>query len=431
MAITVSVLVGIGVLFGTIGSASAEPSAGDWQKLRNCESGGNYAINTGNGYYGAYQFDLGTWRSVGGSGLPSDASPATQDALAYKLWQQRGWSPWACASIVGLPAGGSGGPAPVRGVTRAAAAERTTGHYDSVKVSGDGAHLTVTGWAADLSASSRTVSVRITVDGVAGVYKATVARSDVNQAKKITGNHGFVVSIPAVAGDHRVCVTALGKTAAHNASLACHTARVPGMIRASNAVTRSSHGRVVVSGWAYDNTSAGRSLNMVVTVDNKKTIKVAATRSSGDLWAALRVPGHHRYATSVWLGVGKHSVCASAIGVRGNTKFLGCSTVNVASPRGYIQTASGSAGKVKVSGWGFDPNQSSTSVRMQVVVNGTVHTIAANQSRSDVDRAFGITGKHGYSATFAARKGFNRVCVYTMGTLGIAKSVAGCRNVTA
>jgi len=48
-------------------------------KLRQCESGGNYADNTGNGYYGAYQFSLGTWQRLGLSGLPSSAPPAVQD----------------------------------------------------------------------------------------------------------------------------------------------------------------------------------------------------------------------------------------------------------------------------------------------------------------------------------------------------------------
>ena len=48
-------------------------------KLRGCESGGNYADNTGNGYYGAYQFSLGTWQRLGLSGLPSDAAPSVQD----------------------------------------------------------------------------------------------------------------------------------------------------------------------------------------------------------------------------------------------------------------------------------------------------------------------------------------------------------------
>lgn len=84
------------------GSASADPSASSWSALRQCESTNNYAINTGNGYYGAYQFDQSTWRSVGGSGSPSNASPAEQDYRALYLYRMRGWGPWACASIAGL-----------------------------------------------------------------------------------------------------------------------------------------------------------------------------------------------------------------------------------------------------------------------------------------------------------------------------------------
>ena len=48
-------------------------------KLRQCESGGNYQEDTGNGYYGAYQFSLGTWQRLGLSGLPSNAPPSVQD----------------------------------------------------------------------------------------------------------------------------------------------------------------------------------------------------------------------------------------------------------------------------------------------------------------------------------------------------------------
>lgn len=70
------------------------------RSVRACESGGNYRINTGNGYYGAYQFDRGTWLSNGGGRYASTANKApkfAQDHIAYKTWKARGWSPWACA----------------------------------------------------------------------------------------------------------------------------------------------------------------------------------------------------------------------------------------------------------------------------------------------------------------------------------------------
>lgn len=83
-------------------SAQADPSASDWYRLRMCESSDNYSINTGNGHYGAYQFDLPTWQSVGGTGYPYQASPGEQDARALILYRERGWQPWQCASILGL-----------------------------------------------------------------------------------------------------------------------------------------------------------------------------------------------------------------------------------------------------------------------------------------------------------------------------------------
>ncbi|WP_282580257.1 resuscitation-promoting factor [Nocardioides sp. InS609-2] len=76
-----------------------------WDALAQCEAGGNWAINTGNGYYGGLQFNLGTWQSNGGSGLPSQASRETQIAIATKVRDASGgYGAWpACSSKLGLP----------------------------------------------------------------------------------------------------------------------------------------------------------------------------------------------------------------------------------------------------------------------------------------------------------------------------------------
>jgi len=71
-----------------------EPTAEQWRKLRFCESTEQYDISTGNGYYGAYQFDLITWVGVGGEGDPSEAPPEEQDARARYLYHLNGWYPW-------------------------------------------------------------------------------------------------------------------------------------------------------------------------------------------------------------------------------------------------------------------------------------------------------------------------------------------------
>ncbi|WP_431873373.1 transglycosylase family protein [Amycolatopsis sacchari] len=95
-------LVAAGLQLVASSTASADPAASTWLKLRMCESSNRYATNTGNGYYGAYQFDLPTWRSVGGQGRPDLASPAEQDYRALYLYRMRGWQPWECAGMLGL-----------------------------------------------------------------------------------------------------------------------------------------------------------------------------------------------------------------------------------------------------------------------------------------------------------------------------------------
>ena len=64
------------------------------QAIAACESGGNPATDTGNGFYGKYQFTLETWRAVGGSGNPARASEAEQDRRATILYARAGASPW-------------------------------------------------------------------------------------------------------------------------------------------------------------------------------------------------------------------------------------------------------------------------------------------------------------------------------------------------
>lgn len=74
-----------------------------WEQLRICEAGGDYTRNSGNGYYGAYQYDLDTWANYGGFASPHLAPPAVQDAKARETQASRGWGPWpACARKLGL-----------------------------------------------------------------------------------------------------------------------------------------------------------------------------------------------------------------------------------------------------------------------------------------------------------------------------------------
>ena len=87
-------------------------SASTWDALAQCESGGNWAINTGNGFSGGLQFTPQTWAAFGGTGAPQDASRAQQIAVAEKVQATQGWGAWpACSAKLGLT-GGGGAPAP-------------------------------------------------------------------------------------------------------------------------------------------------------------------------------------------------------------------------------------------------------------------------------------------------------------------------------
>jgi LysM repeat protein len=87
----------------TTSSAAVVASDSVWDRLAACESGGNWAINTGNGFYGGLQFTLSSWRATGGSGSPSDASRDEQIARGQSLFTSQGWGAWpACSAKLGL-----------------------------------------------------------------------------------------------------------------------------------------------------------------------------------------------------------------------------------------------------------------------------------------------------------------------------------------
>jgi len=96
------------VRVGTKEKPAPPVTDGDWDRLAQCEAGGNWAINTGNGYYGGLQFNESTWRSNGGgeyAALPHQATREQQIAIATKVRDGRGgYSAWpGCARKLGLP----------------------------------------------------------------------------------------------------------------------------------------------------------------------------------------------------------------------------------------------------------------------------------------------------------------------------------------
>jgi LysM repeat protein len=99
----------------TVGPLAAAPAAHAegtvWDKLAQCESSGNWSINTGNGFSGGLQFTPSTWRAFGGQGRAQDASRVEQIVVAERVLAKQGWGAWpACSRKLGL----SGTPAPIK-----------------------------------------------------------------------------------------------------------------------------------------------------------------------------------------------------------------------------------------------------------------------------------------------------------------------------
>jgi nucleoid-associated protein YgaU len=109
-AVTAAALLGV-VAIGAHDSAAASGST--WDRVAACESGGNWHISTGNGYYGGLQFTLGTWHANGGSGNPAAASRTEQIRVAENVLASQGPGAWpVCGPQAGLHR--SGGPAVVK-----------------------------------------------------------------------------------------------------------------------------------------------------------------------------------------------------------------------------------------------------------------------------------------------------------------------------
>ncbi|MGW0547660.1 transglycosylase family protein [Streptomyces altiplanensis] len=99
-------ITGAAVAVPLMGATSASAASVEtWDAVAQCESGGNWSINTGNGYYGGLQFSASSWAAAGGTQYAptaDKASKAQQIATAEKLLDMQGPGAWACAGAGGL-----------------------------------------------------------------------------------------------------------------------------------------------------------------------------------------------------------------------------------------------------------------------------------------------------------------------------------------
>lgn len=98
-----------GVAVGAFAVPANAASVSTWDALAQCESGGNWGTNTGNGFSGGLQFTPSTWAAFGGTGSAQGASKAEQIRVAENVLQGQGWGAWpACSAKLGLSGNGGG-----------------------------------------------------------------------------------------------------------------------------------------------------------------------------------------------------------------------------------------------------------------------------------------------------------------------------------
>ncbi len=103
--LAVGALVGGGL--AVAGTSANAADGATWDALAQCESGGNWAINTGNSFSGGLQFTASTWAAFGGTGAPENATREQQIAVAENVQAGQGWGAWpSCAAQLGLSGGG-------------------------------------------------------------------------------------------------------------------------------------------------------------------------------------------------------------------------------------------------------------------------------------------------------------------------------------
>ena len=103
IATLITFALGLALAAFALGSGTASADSGlNWDAVAKCESGGNWAANTGNGFYGGLQFKPATWTANGGSGSPAAASRGEQIRVARNVMRTQGIGAWpVCGSAVG------------------------------------------------------------------------------------------------------------------------------------------------------------------------------------------------------------------------------------------------------------------------------------------------------------------------------------------
>lgn len=305
--------------------------------------------------------------------------------------------------------------------------------------------IAISGWAIDPD-SADPLTVDVILDGTEVTsLTANVARADVGAAYPQAGpNHGYAATVPvSTSGTHSVCVSAENVGPGANASLGCLTVSVlaGSPIGSVDSVTANG-GTVTGTGWAIDPDTTDP-VQVAMTLAGTTTSQLA-NLSRPDLATAYPAYGaNHGYSIAATVADGTYKACFTATNLgSGSDTVLGCSNVVVGNggatfpdqqraPIGSFDAATVSGSSISVSGWAIDQDTSS-SISVQVSLDGSATAVTANGARPDVLTAYPAYGRyHGFSASLPSTPGTHTVCVAAVNSgAGPASTALGCKSVS-
>ena len=187
---------------GAVAATMSMPAANavdgaTWDALAQCESGGNWSINTGNGFYGGLQFTQQSWNGVGMSGSPATATRAQQIEAGERLLAIQGWGAWpACSAKLGLYGKTGAAPTYTEPTTTVAAQSQTQQTYTAPAAQAapvaPAAQAAPAAVEAPAAAPAAPVAPAVEAPAAAPAVEAPVAAAPVAAPKAAAGTYTVV-----------------------------------------------------------------------------------------------------------------------------------------------------------------------------------------------------------------------------------------------
>ena len=296
--------------------------------------------------------------------------------------------------------------------------------------------LTVSGWALDPNATSSQLRIVFYVNGKSFTYvQTTVPRGDINSHYGVSGTHGFSKTLSLNDGANTVCAYAINLGAGSNTTLGCRSVPLSGSPLGGISKVTQKGNLVTFTGWSFDYDAPGTPLTVVANADGRLVGSAVSNVLRPDINAALHGTGLHGYSFAVRVPAGSSTVCLHALnqGHGASETRIGCAAFRVSlSPIGRLDSVTVHGNQALVTGWTFDFSNTSQSIGVVIDRNGKhVAWGATTVDRGDVNKAWSITGKHGYSWTIPLLPGANKICAYGVNIgVGGLNPVLGCRTVS-